>query len=119
MIALATLAPQSGFAETFDLAILNGRVMDPESDFDALRNVGIRDRRIEAITKFAITGGGTLDAAGLVVGPGFIDTHMHSSDKFVIRMAMMDGVTSAMDYELGAMNIAAWYDGGKSRSARS
>ena len=96
--------------ESYDLVILNGRVMDPETEFDAVRNVGIRDGRIMAITEKSIAGDDTLDASGLVVTAGFIDTHTHSSDKYVVKMAMMDGVTSGMDYELGALNIGAWYE---------
>ena len=30
----------------FDIVILNGRVMDPETNLDALRNVGIKDGKI-------------------------------------------------------------------------
>jgi len=96
--------------ESFDTVILNGRVVDPECDFDGIRNVGIRDSRIAMITGGDISGADSVDASGLVVAPGFIDTHTHSSDKYVIKMAMMDGVTSGMDYELGALNVADWYE---------
>jgi hypothetical protein len=37
-------------AEVYDLVILNGRVMNPESMFDGVRNVGIKDGRIVTIT---------------------------------------------------------------------
>lgn len=47
-IAIATT---SFAAESYDLVILNGRVMDPETKLDALRNVGVRDGKIAAITK--------------------------------------------------------------------
>ena len=110
VLATFLVACSAGGAQDYDLVILNGRVMDPETEFDAVRNVGIKDGVIVTITEAAITGTDSIDATGLVVTAGFIDTHTHSSDKFVIKMAMMDGVTSGMDYELGALNAGAWYD---------
>ena len=38
------------------MVILNGRRMDPETTFDAVRNVDIKDKRIVMITESAITG---------------------------------------------------------------
>ncbi|MFC0174595.1 amidohydrolase family protein [Vibrio comitans] len=96
--------------QRFDTVLSNGRVMDPECQFDGVRNVGIRDGKIVAISKQELPSDNTVDVKGLVVAPGFIDTHTHSSNKFNIKMAMMDGVTTAMDYEVGAMNIREWYD---------
>ena len=96
------------FAQNYDLVIQNGRVMDPETFFDAVRNVGIKDGRIVAITKEAIEGRDNVDATGLVVAPGFIDTHTHSVDN-AIKMVMFDGVTTAMDMEAGVINVADWY----------
>jgi len=37
-------------SQEYDLVILNGRVMDPETNFDALRNIGIKDGKIVTIT---------------------------------------------------------------------
>ena len=93
-------------SQNYDVVILNGRVMDPESGYDQIANVGISDGLILKITTNPIEGRNTLDATGHVVAPGFIDSHTHSSQKFVIKMSMMDGVTSAFDGEGGAMNIA-------------
>ncbi len=96
--------------QAYDLVILNGRVMDPETMYDDIANVGIKDGRIQAITKQAITGKEAIDAKGLVVAPGFIDTHYHAIDPFGVRMALRDGVTTGMDMEQGSTSIAKWYE---------
>ncbi|MCP3963800.1 MAG: hydrolase, partial [bacterium] len=54
-------------AEGHDIVILNGRVMDPETGFDAVANVGIDNGWITAITSEAIEGAETIDATGHVV----------------------------------------------------
>ena len=54
-------------AQDYDLVILNGRVMDPETMYDDVANVGIQDGRIAVITKDAISGKETIDATGLVL----------------------------------------------------
>jgi len=109
VIAISLVACSAG-AQDYDIVIMNGRVMDPETEFDEVRNIGIKDSVIVTITEKDISGSDSIDASGHVVTAGFIDTHTHSSDKYVIKMAMMDGVTSGMDYEFGAMNIDAWYE---------
>jgi len=96
-------------AEKYDLVILGGRVMDPETMFDAVRNVGVKDGKIAIITKDKIKGKETIKAKGHVVAPGFIDTHDHSMDKFAAKMGVRDGLTSGMDLEIGALNIDKWY----------
>ena len=41
LIATLTFAAGSALATTYDVVINNGRVMDPETKFDSVRNVGI------------------------------------------------------------------------------
>lgn len=98
------------YAADYDLVINGGRVMDPETNYDAVANVGIKDGRIAAITKNEITGKDTINAKGLVVAPGFIDTHFHSVDPFATKLVVADGVTTGMDLEAGATRIAEWYN---------
>ena len=105
------LAPVTPLADTgeYDIVIVNGRVMDPETGFDAVRNVGLRGGKIAVITNAAISGERVIDATGHVVTAGFIDTHVHSLDLFSIKLLMRDGVTTGMDLEVGAWPVAGWY----------
>jgi len=109
-IPLSITACSTGVSqESYDVVILNGRVMDPETEFDAVRNVGIRDGRIVTITEDAIDGDESIDATGLVVSPGFIDTEQHGLHDWGIKVNLRDGVTTQMDFEVGAANIDEWY----------
>jgi len=107
MLSLALALP--AVAADYDLVILNGRVIDPETMLDATLNVGVKDGTIAIITKDTITGAETIDARGLVVAPGFIDTHFHALDGLSIRLSALDGHTTGMDLEAGALNIDEWY----------
>ncbi len=97
------------FAQTYDIVLSNGRVMDPESGLDAIRNVGIRGRSIAAISEAPLQGRTTIDAKGLVVAPGFIDLHSHGQDDENYRFKARDGVTTALELEVGVSPVASWY----------
>ncbi len=95
---------------TYDLVIRGGRVIDPESGLDAIRNVGVRDGRIETMADAHIEGDSAIDADGLVVAPGFIDLHSHGQDAENYEVQARDGVTTALELEVGAGDIDSWYD---------
>ena len=95
--------------DNFDLVIKNGRVMDPETGFDAVANVGINNGFITKITKDNIGGTRTIDATGHVVAPGFIDYHSHGQDPFAFRLYARDGVTTPMDLEIGQFPMDDFY----------
>src|SRR5580700_9758155 len=60
------------------LIIRNGRVIDPASRLDAIRDVLVEEGRIAVIGgKLHVTGAEKFDASGLIVAPGFIDMHVH------------------------------------------
>ena len=96
-------------AQTYDVVILNGRVLDPESNLDAVRSVGINGRTIAAVSTERLTGRTTLDAAGAIVVPGFIDLHAHGQAADVYKLRASDGVTTALELEVGAADIDEWY----------
>ena len=110
IIAAVFVAPavhaQSG---VFDVVITNGRVMDPESRLDAVRTIGIRGGKIAAIDVGALQGKHVIDAKGLVVAPGFIDLHVHGQDDENYRIFAQDGVTTALELEIGADDVPAFY----------
>ena len=115
MATLMLLAIFGGFAvfqvwaQDYDVVILNGRVMDPETMNDDIANVGIKDGIIALITKEKITGLRTIDATGHVVAPGFIDIHAHGQNIGDYRMQAMQGVTTMLELESGVLPIAEWY----------
>jgi len=102
-IASTTAAPE------YDVVILNGRVIDPESRLDAIRNIGISNGTIQAISEKSMRGRTTVLATGLVVAPGFIDLHSHGQDQENYRFKAMDGVTTALELEVGTGNANQWY----------
>jgi N-acyl-D-aspartate/D-glutamate deacylase len=93
----------------FDVVIANGRVMDPESGLDAVRSVGIRGGKVAAITAGPLQGRQVIDAKGLVVAPGFIDLHVHGQNDENYRIYAMDGVTTALELEVGTGDVSAFY----------
>ena len=96
-------------AQGYDVVILNGRVMDPETNFDGVRNVGIIGNRIDKITEDRIAGKRTIDATGHVVAPGFINTHNHAFALFDQKLMAHDGLTTVLDTEGGAADVRRFY----------
>jgi len=96
--ALAAQAP-------FDIVIAGGRVMDPESGLDAVRDVGIRDGKIAAVSAGRLAGRVVLNAAGRVVAPGFIDLHAHGQSAESNEYQAHDGVTTALELEVGVPEV--------------
>src|SRR5918992_6081037 len=98
-------------AAPLDIVIVGGRVIDPETNLDALRTVGVRNGRIVSITSGAAVprARDTVNARGLVVAPGFIDLHRHGIDSANYEFLARDGVTTALELEVGTYPIGPWY----------
>lgn len=93
-------------AQQYDIVFEGGRVMDPETGLDAVRSVGILDGKIARISATPLSGRRVIHAAGLVVAPGFIDLHQHGQELSSQRVKAFDGVTTALEMEIGAPDVA-------------
>src|SRR2546426_6295113 len=62
----------------YDLLIKNGRVVDGTGELGFIADVAVQDGKIVGVGKYAgAAAKRTIDAAGRVVAPGFIDHHTH------------------------------------------
>ncbi len=93
-------------AQQYDLVIEGGRAIDPETGLDAVRNIGILGGKIARISAQPLNGSRVIQAAGLVVAPGFIDLHQHGQDMASQRVKALDGVTTALELEIGKPDVA-------------
>jgi N-acyl-D-aspartate/D-glutamate deacylase len=101
---------------TFDVAILGGRVMDPESGLDSVRSIAIRGGKVVEISDRPLRGKRVIDARGLVVAPGFIDLHEHGQEPRNYEFQAHDGVTTSLELEAGTADVAGWYERRRGRS---
>jgi len=117
-LALGLLAVASTLvaAQQYDVVLEGGRAMDPETGLDAVRNVGIRDGKIVRISSTPLNGHRTINAAGLVIAPGFIDLHQHGQDIASQRVKAFDGVTTALEMEIGDPDVAEFLKAKEGRS---
>src|SRR5882762_4703801 len=93
-------------AQQYDLVIEGGRVIDPETGLDAVRSVGVRDGKIVRVSPEFLSGRRVIHAGELVVAPGFIDLHQHGQELESQRVKALDGVSTALELEIGAPDVA-------------
>jgi N-acyl-D-aspartate/D-glutamate deacylase len=103
-------------AQQYDLVLEGGRVIDPETGLDATRNVGISGGKIVRVSKEPLAGRHVIHANGLVVAPGFIDLHQHGQDVDSQRVKALDGVTTALELEIGVPDVTAFLKDKEGRS---
>ena len=70
----------SSKAQTYNIIIKGGHVIDPKNNIDAVMDIAIQDGKIALISKNidAKKGIQVVDAKGLYVTPGLIDIHSHN-----------------------------------------
>lgn len=115
-IFLFVLALGAQPARQYDVVITGGRIMDPESGLNALRDIGIHDGKVAAISEQPLQGQTILKASGLVVAPGFIDLHAHGQTNQSNEYQAHDGVTTALELEVGVPSVGEFL---KSRENKS
>lgn len=108
LCVLLLSAPLLAQTQTYDVVLTGGRVLDPETGLDAIRNVGITNGKIARISAEPLQGQRTVSANGLVVAPGFIDLHQHGQDLETQHLKALDGVTTALELEIGVPDVAAF-----------
>jgi dihydroorotase len=97
-------------SQELDLVLAGGRVMDPASGLDAVRHLGIRGGRVVAVSETPLTGRTAIDVSGLVVAPGFVDLHAHGQNDASNRLQAADGVTTALELEIGVWPVGPWLE---------
>lgn len=100
----------------YDIVLVGGRVIDPETRLDTVKNVGILNKRIAQITSEPLKGKEMIDLTGLVVAPGFIDLHIHGRSNVEQEYQLHDGVTTALELEWGIEYLKEWYESRKSKA---
>ncbi|MEV0972961.1 amidohydrolase family protein [Microtetraspora glauca] len=90
-----------------DLVLAGGRVVDPESGLDAVADVAVSGGTIVAVGESSgFRPARTLDVSGHIVTAGFVDLHSHAQTIPSLRLQALDGVTTALDLEAGAGDVA-------------
>ena len=89
------------FFVLFDVIIKNGLIYDGTGNEGSLSDIGIRDGNIEALGDLSGSHSATvIDAEGMVVSPGFIDTHSHSGLEALVHPQtphnIMQGITTCL-----------------------
>lgn len=109
LLALSLITSPAGAQDdrVFDLVLAGGRVIDPESGTDGIRDLGVIGGKIAAISTSALKGKQLIDVSGLVVAPGFIDLHAHGQNVPSQIYQARDGVTTALELEAGTYPLDA------------
>src|SRR5438128_2671961 len=114
IVALLVSVTAFARAETYDLLIRGGRVVDGTGSPAFFADVAVKNGRIAAIGKLAGAATTTLEVQGLIVAPGFIDVHTHAEDIEDLPLAenfMRMGVTTLVLGNCGGstLNVAEFF----------
>lgn len=91
---------ESKIFEKYDLAILNGTIIDVVNQKYVKANLGVKDGKIAIITDKKIQGYKSIDASGMMVSPGFIDFHSHvDGNAYAAECIVRQGGTTTLGGE--------------------
>jgi N-acyl-D-amino-acid deacylase len=98
-------------AESFDVVIRHGRVVDGSGNPAFFADIAVKDGRIAEIGRVDGSAKAEVDAKGLIVSPGFIDVHTHADEVGEIPLAenfVRMGVTTVIVGNCGGstLNVA-------------
>ncbi len=115
-LVLISFAGFSQAVKDYDIVIKNARVIDPETNTDDILNVGIIGDKIAEIGKTSLTGKKIIDGTGKILSPGFIDLHAHGQTNNENEYQAFDGVTTALELEVGVDTLTGYYKARKDNS---
>lgn len=94
----------------YNLKIINGKILDYETQSEVICDIGIKDGKIASIGKCNEAAEIEINAAGKMVSPGFIDIHMHEEligntidgdDYDIANRMLLMGVTTCVGGNCG------------------
>ncbi len=108
-IILFVLLPLSGFSQSCDILITNGKIIDGTGNSWYYGNLAIKDGKIIRIGRdINLSAKKVIDAKGMIVAPGFIDVHTHLEEDETkdpeAKSFIYDGVTTCITGNCGSSN---------------
>jgi dihydroorotase len=98
ILILAIIFMLQGFciAQTYDIVLKGGHVIDPKNKIDAVMDVAIKDKKIALVAKIIDEKEGkrVINVKGLYVTPGILDIHVHVYYGNNMDQGLMDGPSS-------------------------
>ena len=96
LIAILFALPGISMAQTYDIILKGGHVIDPKNKIDAVMDLAIKDKKIAMVAKTIDEKEGkrVIDVKGLYVTPGILDIHVHVYYGNNMDQGLMDGPSS-------------------------
>ncbi len=116
LVAILSFSCSNSNTTTYDIVIENARVIDPDSNTDEILNVGILGDKITKISTEKLNGKKIINGKGKVLSPGFIDLHAHGQTNVENEYQAFDGVTTALELEIGIDTIKNWLSNRQGKS---